>query len=163
MEKVAPSERFRCELDEVLAGVAGEDDPIEMVGRLGARLILQQALEGPVGDHERRRPEAAGDHVPGEGEPRLVALPAPQSQSEEDLAALQRHAPAHKDALRRRVVGVQLQIDRIQEAVDDVVLLKAPPAPLAVSLAGVLTDPGPCSWTQSAPRRLPPKQPPHPA
>jgi hypothetical protein len=41
MEKVAPSERFRSELDEVLAGVAGEDDPIEVVGRLGARLILQ--------------------------------------------------------------------------------------------------------------------------
>ncbi len=35
MEKVAPSERFRRELDEVLAGVAGEEDPIETVGRLG--------------------------------------------------------------------------------------------------------------------------------
>jgi putative transposase len=48
MEKVAPSERFRSELDEVLAGVAGEHDPIETVGRLGARLILQQALEDEV-------------------------------------------------------------------------------------------------------------------
>jgi hypothetical protein len=28
MEKVAPSERFRHELDEVLAGVGGEEDPI---------------------------------------------------------------------------------------------------------------------------------------
>jgi len=45
MEKVAPSERFRRELDEVLAGVGGEEDPIETVGKLGARLILQQALE----------------------------------------------------------------------------------------------------------------------
>jgi hypothetical protein len=45
MEKVAPSERFRRELDEVLAGVGGEEDPIETVGRLGARLILQQAGE----------------------------------------------------------------------------------------------------------------------
>ena len=42
MEKVAPSERFRRELDEVLAGVGGEEDPIETVGKLGARLILQQ-------------------------------------------------------------------------------------------------------------------------
>jgi putative transposase len=48
MEKVAPSERFRSELDVVLAGVTGEDDPIETVGRLGARLILQQALEDEV-------------------------------------------------------------------------------------------------------------------
>jgi putative transposase len=48
MEKVAPSERFRSELDEVLAGVAGEQDPIETVGWLGARLILQQALEEEV-------------------------------------------------------------------------------------------------------------------
>ncbi|HEX7513287.1 MAG TPA: IS256 family transposase [Candidatus Methylomirabilis sp.] len=48
MEKVAPSERFRRELDEVLAGVGEEHDPVEVVGRLGARLILQQALEDEV-------------------------------------------------------------------------------------------------------------------
>jgi hypothetical protein len=29
------------QLDEVLAGVGQEQDPIEMIGRLGARLILQ--------------------------------------------------------------------------------------------------------------------------
>jgi putative transposase len=50
MEKVAPSERFRCELEEVLAGVGQEQDPIEVVGRLGARLILQQALEDEVSE-----------------------------------------------------------------------------------------------------------------
>ena len=50
MEKVAPSERFRRELDEVLEGVGGEEDPIETVGRLGARLILQQALEDEVSE-----------------------------------------------------------------------------------------------------------------
>jgi putative transposase len=50
MEKVAPSERFRHELDEVLAGVGSEEDPIETVGRLGARLILQQALEDEVSE-----------------------------------------------------------------------------------------------------------------
>jgi hypothetical protein len=48
MEKAVPSERFRHELDEVLAGVAGEEDPIETVGRRGARLILQQALEDEI-------------------------------------------------------------------------------------------------------------------
>lgn len=50
MEKVAPSERFRAELDEVLAAVSGEEDPIETVGGLGARLILQQALEDEVSE-----------------------------------------------------------------------------------------------------------------
>lgn len=44
----SPSERFRSELDEALAGVAGEHDPIETVGWLGGRLILQQALEDEV-------------------------------------------------------------------------------------------------------------------
>jgi putative transposase len=48
MARVVPSERFRRELDEVLAGVDGEVDPLERIGRLGARLILQQALEDEV-------------------------------------------------------------------------------------------------------------------
>jgi transposase-like protein len=55
MEKVAPSERFRRELDEVLAGVGQEQDPVEVVGRLGARLILQQALEDEVTEFLGRR------------------------------------------------------------------------------------------------------------
>jgi putative transposase len=64
MEKVAPSERFRYELDEVLAGVAGEQDPIETVGRLGARLILQQALEDEVSEFlGRARYERAEETV----------------------------------------------------------------------------------------------------
>ena len=37
-----PSERFRRELDDVLAGVDGEADPVERIGRLGARVILLQ-------------------------------------------------------------------------------------------------------------------------
>jgi putative transposase len=50
MARVAPSERFRRELDDVLAGVDGEADPVERIGRLGARLILQQALEDEVSE-----------------------------------------------------------------------------------------------------------------
>ena len=46
MEKVAPSERFRSELDEVLAGAGEEQDPIETVGRLGARLNLAAGARG---------------------------------------------------------------------------------------------------------------------
>ncbi len=49
MTKVVPSERLRRELlDDVLAGIGDEHDPIEAVARLGARLILQQALEDDV-------------------------------------------------------------------------------------------------------------------
>ena len=50
MKKVVPSERLRRELDDVLAGIGEEQDPIEAVARLGARLILQQALEDKVSD-----------------------------------------------------------------------------------------------------------------
>src|SRR5947209_4984807 len=64
MKKVAPSERFRVELDEVLAGVGQEQDPVEVVGRLGARLILQQALEEEVTEFlGRGRYERAGETV----------------------------------------------------------------------------------------------------
>lgn len=48
MERVSPSERLRRELETVLAGVGQQEDPIEVIGRLGARLILQQALEAEV-------------------------------------------------------------------------------------------------------------------
>src|SRR5215211_922455 len=44
MASIVPSARLRRELDDLVAGV-GEEDPIEAIGRLGARLILQQALE----------------------------------------------------------------------------------------------------------------------
>jgi putative transposase len=79
MEKVAPSERFRSELDEALAGVAGELDPIETVGRLGARLILQQALEDEVteflGRQRYERAEETVSHRNGY-EPRTVKTTA---------------------------------------------------------------------------------------
>src|SRR6266550_23749 len=45
MASIVPSERLRRELADVVAGIGDEDDPIEAIGRLGARLILQQALE----------------------------------------------------------------------------------------------------------------------
>jgi putative transposase len=49
MARITPSERFQADLDDALAGVEGEDDPVETIARLGARLILQQALEAEVG------------------------------------------------------------------------------------------------------------------
>jgi putative transposase len=62
MAKIVPSERLRRELDEVLAGVGDHDDPVEAVARLGARLILQQALEDEVTEFlGRERYARAGD------------------------------------------------------------------------------------------------------
>ena len=75
MVRVAPSERFRRELDEVLEGVDREADPVEAVGRLGARLILQQALEDEVSEFlGRARYERAGEPVSHRNgyEPRTV-------------------------------------------------------------------------------------------
>jgi putative transposase len=64
MSRVAPSERFRDQLDEALAGVGQERDPVEMIGRLGARLILQQALEDEVSEFlGRARYERAEETV----------------------------------------------------------------------------------------------------
>src|SRR5918995_7408394 len=64
MARVAPSERFRAELDEALVGVGQEQDPVETIGRLGARLILQQALEDEVTEFlGRARYERAGEAV----------------------------------------------------------------------------------------------------
>jgi putative transposase len=64
MARVAPSERFRSELDEALAGVGRQQDPVETIGRLGARLILQQALEDEVTEFlGRGRYERTGEAV----------------------------------------------------------------------------------------------------
>jgi putative transposase len=61
MAKIVPSERLRRELDEVLAGVGEHDDPVEAVARLGARLILQQALEYEVTEFLGRERYARAD------------------------------------------------------------------------------------------------------
>jgi hypothetical protein len=64
MARVAPSERFRAELDEALAGVGQGQDPVETIGRLGARLILRQALEDEVSEFlGRGRYERMGEPV----------------------------------------------------------------------------------------------------
>src|SRR5215213_2603456 len=79
MARVAPSERFRRELDDVLAGVDGEADPIKRIGRLGARRILQQALEDEVSEFlGRARYERAIDPVSHRNgyEPRRVVTTA---------------------------------------------------------------------------------------
>jgi putative transposase len=75
MARVVPSARFRAELDEALAGIGHEQDPVETIGRLGARLILQQALEDEVteflGRGRYERAEETVSHRNGY-EPRTV-------------------------------------------------------------------------------------------
>src|SRR6266487_184549 len=64
MASIVPSERPRRELAEIVAGVGEEDDPIEAIGRLGARLILQQALEEELSEFlGRERYERRGEPV----------------------------------------------------------------------------------------------------
>jgi transposase-like protein len=46
--RVTPSERLRAEIDEVFAGSGDLSGAIEQVARLGARLLLQSALEAEV-------------------------------------------------------------------------------------------------------------------
>jgi putative transposase len=76
MAKIVPSERLRRELDEVLAGVGEHDDPVEAVARLGARLIIQQALEDEVteflGRERYQRAEDGGAIYRNGYEPRTV-------------------------------------------------------------------------------------------
>src|SRR5687767_497866 len=62
--RVPPSERLRRELDELIENVGEAQDPIEEIGRLGARLVIQQALEDELtGFLGRRRYERADDAV----------------------------------------------------------------------------------------------------
>ena len=64
MASIAPSERLRRELEDVIGGAGEELDPIEAIGRLGARLILQQALEEELTDFlGRERYERRGEPV----------------------------------------------------------------------------------------------------
>jgi transposase-like protein len=64
MTSIVPSERLRVELEVALAGVDRDDDPVEAVARLGARLILQVALESEIDAFlGRGRHERTGDPV----------------------------------------------------------------------------------------------------
>lgn len=98
-------------------------------------------LPGAVGDDKRRRSHPAGGEVAPEGESGLVALPAPRGEPEQDLAALQGDPPGAEDTLGRLVLGAQLQVDRVQGEVDQVVLVEAALAPAPVALTSVLADP----------------------
>ena len=53
-KRVAPSERLRAEIDEVFAGGADLATAVEEVARIGARLLLQTAVEAEATEFLRR-------------------------------------------------------------------------------------------------------------
>jgi putative transposase len=62
--RVVPSERLRHELDALIADAGELADPIEEIGRLGARLIIQQSLEDELTEFlGRARYERSQDTV----------------------------------------------------------------------------------------------------
>ena len=48
--RLVPSERLRHELDALVADAGELADPIAEIGRLGAQLIIQQALEDELSE-----------------------------------------------------------------------------------------------------------------
>jgi putative transposase len=68
-KRVAPSERLRAEIDEVFAGGVDLASAVEEVARIGARLLLQTALEAEATEFLRReryvRAAACEDARPG--------------------------------------------------------------------------------------------------
>ena len=59
--RVVPSERLRHELDVLIADAGELTDPVEEIGRLGARLIIQQALEDELSEFLGRASQSVGN------------------------------------------------------------------------------------------------------
>src|SRR6266567_2430198 len=96
---------------------------------------------GAVGNDQRRRPHPARGEVAPEVQPRLVALARAELQAEQHLLPFQRQAPGDQDTLGGLIVGAQLEVDRVQVAVHEIVLVEATLAPPRVALTGVPADP----------------------
>src|SRR5438093_150095 len=65
MERIAPSARLEAQIEELLGDeLAANSEKLTELGRLGARLVLQRAVEDEVtafrGRRYQRTPEAAG-------------------------------------------------------------------------------------------------------
>jgi putative transposase len=67
--RVSPTERLPAEIDEVFASAADLSDTVELVARLGARLLLQAAIEAEVtvflGRDRYARPTLTEEARPG--------------------------------------------------------------------------------------------------
>lgn len=64
-QRIAPSVQIEAAIDTVLAGGLGDPDALATLGRLGAQLVLQRAVEDEVATflaraRYERMPDAAG-------------------------------------------------------------------------------------------------------
>jgi putative transposase len=102
--RVVPSERLRYELDALIAGAGELHDPIEEIGRLGARLIIQQALEDELteflGRARYERAETVVAHRNGYERPQQVATTSGPMEIERP-----RVRDASKLGFESRIVG----------------------------------------------------------
>jgi transposase-like protein len=102
--RVVPSERLRHELDALITNSGELADPIEEIGRLGARLIIQQALEDELteflGRARYERTETPVAHRNGYERPQKIATTS---------GAMEIERPRVRDASRlgfeSRIVG----------------------------------------------------------
>ena len=102
--RVVPSERLRHELDTLIAGAGELRDPIEEIGRLGARLIIQQALEDELteflGRARYERAETVVAHRNGYERPQKIATTSGPMEIERP-----RLREVSKLAFESRIVG----------------------------------------------------------
>jgi putative transposase len=102
--RVVPSERLRHELDALIAGAGELHDPIEEIGRLGARLIIQQALEDELteflGRERYERSEETVGYRNGFERPQKIATTSGPMQIERP-----RVRDASKLGFESRIVG----------------------------------------------------------
>ena len=95
---------------------------------------------GSVGDDQRRGSHPTGFEVAAEIEPVLITLAATELQAEQHFTALQRDPPRDQDPLGGLVVGAQLQIDRVEIQVREIMLAEVTLAPGRIPGGGVLAD-----------------------
>jgi transposase-like protein len=112
MERIAPSARLEAQIEELLHGeLAADGEKLAELGRLGARLVLQRAIEDEVTAflgraRYQRTPEAAGSRnglrpkrvQTAEGE-LSVAIPQIRGAAERFIS---RVFPDHRTVLRTR-------------------------------------------------------------
>jgi putative transposase len=102
--RVVPGERLRHELDALIADAGELRDPVEEIGRLGARVIMQRALEDELAEFlGRARYGRSGElvaHRNGYGRPQKIATTSGPMEIERP-----RIREASKLGFESRIVG----------------------------------------------------------
>ena len=79
--RVSPTERIRAEIDQLLAADRDLGEVLEDVARLGARLLLQAALEAEVAAFLGRERYARGQRAPARSPLTAPSCAAPTRRS----------------------------------------------------------------------------------